>query len=91
MSLSDLMILANETRNRHLDVELKVRKEDTGKKGHSFKNQFNNNVEKVGQLERPRLGFLGWFEAPNACTKTPLLPARVKLHLPPVMVDHTGR
>ena len=71
---SDLMILANETRNLHLDVELKARKEDTDKKGHSFKNQLrsvtegiNNIVEKVGQLGRPRLGFL---------SKTPLLPAR---------------
>ena len=38
MSFSDLMILANETRNRHMDVEWNVRKEDTGKKGHSFQN-----------------------------------------------------
>ena len=83
VSLNDLMILANETRNRHLDVELKVRKEDTAKKGHSFKNQLrsstegiSNNVEKVGQLGRPRLGFLSCFEVSNTCAKTPLLPAR---------------
>ena len=57
VSFSDLMILANETRNRHLDVKLKAGKGDTGKKGHSFKNQLrrvvcvtegiNNNVEKL--------------------------------------------
>ena len=100
-SFSDLMIVANETRNRHLDVELRVRKEDTDKKGHSFKIQLrrvvvrvtegiNYSVEKVDQLGRPRLGFLSCFEVPNTCAKTPLFPSRVEMHLPPVMVDHGG-
>ena len=44
LSFSDLMIPANETRNRHLDVESKVRKEDTGKKGQSFENQLRRVV-----------------------------------------------